>query len=82
MTGCQVFISHSSADRPRVEWIAEQARQQGVMPYLAEHDPQPGTLLSDKVRGAIRASDAMIVLLTTSSMESPYVHQEIGVAVE
>jgi len=82
VTGCQVFISHSSADRRWVEWIAVQAQALGVVPYLAEHDPKPGTSLSEKVREAIRQSDAMIVLLTTSGMDSPYVHQEIGVAVE
>jgi hypothetical protein len=78
----QIFISHSSADTKWVELIAAHATALGVTPYLAEHDPRPGTNLSQKVREAIRASDAMIVLLTTNSMESPYVQQEIGVAVE
>jgi hypothetical protein len=54
----------------------------GITPYLAEHDPQPGTRLADKIREAIRASDAVIVLLTTHSVDSPYVQQEIGVALE
>ena len=78
----QIFISHSSLDRTWVELLAVQARALGIVPYLAEHDPRPGTLLSEKVRGAIRASEAVVVLLTTSSIESPYVHQEIGVALE
>lgn len=78
----QVFISHSSSDAVWVDWIAVQARTLGVEPYLAQHDPNPGTVLSTKVREAIRASDAVVVLLTTSSINSPYVHQEVGVAIE
>jgi hypothetical protein len=79
---CQIFLSHSSADKVWVDWIAGQASRLGVLPYLAEHDPQPGTLLSTKVREAIRDSDAVIVLFTKTSIESPYVNQEIGVAIE
>jgi hypothetical protein len=31
--------------------------------YLAEHDVQPGESLAEKVRKAIRRSDAVVVLL-------------------
>lgn len=78
----QVFISHSSEDKEWVAWIADQARALGIDPYLAEHDPKPGTQLSSKVRQAIRSSEAVLALLTTRSLNSPYVQQEIGVALE
>lgn len=77
-----MFISHSSADADWVETIAAQARALGVSPYLAQHDPRPGTDLSVKVRQAISGSDAVIVLLTAQGLNSPYVQQEIGVAIE
>lgn len=48
--------------------------------YLAEHDPQPGTLLADKVKHNIKRCDAFVVLLTDSTTSSSYVHQEIGYA--
>ncbi len=76
----QIFISHSSADRLEVEALRAQVLDVGVTPYLFEHDPQPGQILGDKLRRAISASDAMIVLLTTSGAASEAVHQEIGIA--
>lgn len=76
----QVFISHSSRDSPWVEWVAAQARALGLEPYLAEHDPQPGRLLSAKIEAALRSSDVVIVLYTRNSIDSVYVNQEIGFA--
>lgn len=78
----QAFISHSSKDQPWVDWIAREVESMGVRSYLAQHDPQPGELLSDKVRREIANSDALIVLLTANGYSSPYVQQEIGVAIE
>lgn len=76
----QVFISHSNADRERVEYVRRLVEAQGLGAYLAEHDPQPGHHLPDKVETRIRSCDAMVVLLTTASIDSRYVHQEIGAA--
>lgn len=75
-----VFLSHSSTDAPWVKWIALNAKNIGIEAYLYEHDPHPGTLIADKVKQAIRNSDALIVLLTHNSQFSPYVQQEIGFA--
>jgi hypothetical protein len=74
-----VFISHSTKDRWAVEHVAKLVSAQGLSVYLAEHDPQPGRDLLDKVRMNILAADAVLVLLTKSSIDSRYVHQEIGV---
>ena|GEM_PF-4989274 len=48
--------------------------------YLAEHDIKPVERLRDKVTNAIEISNAMVVLLSKSSLQSVYVQQEIGVA--
>ena len=77
-----VFLSHSTADRSLVEWIAAQAGAMGISCYVAENDPQPGALLSSKVRMAIDRSDALLALLTEAGNSSKYVHQEIGAAVQ
>ena len=79
--GTKVFISHSSTDKPWIDWIAQQAQAIGVEPYLAEHDVQAGRLISEKVKSNIRSSDAVLVFLTTHGMCSVYVQQEIGAAV-
>ncbi|HSH60086.1 MAG TPA: toll/interleukin-1 receptor domain-containing protein [Acidimicrobiales bacterium] len=75
-----VFISHSSKDIADVELVRRLVSAQGLRVYLAEHDPQPGKHLPDKIRSNILAADAVLVLLTKASIDSRYVHQEIGVA--
>lgn len=80
MAELAVFISHSSKDVPWVDWLAQQVGIAGVRPYLAQHDPQPGVSLAEKVQRQIEASVALIVLLTSNSVSAPYVQQEIGYA--
>jgi len=74
------LISHSTADVEPVDYVRRLVEAQGLRVYLAEHDPQPGTHLSDKIRSNIAAADAVLVLLTKASIDSRYVHQEIGAA--
>lgn len=73
----KIFLSHSSADRNWVNWIADNAKNIGTDVYLYEYYPRPGTLISEKIKQAIRDSDALVVLLTYNSQFSPYVQQEI-----
>jgi len=74
------FLSHSMQDVPEVDKIREAVTALGVDVYLAENDPQPGAGLAKKVTDAIRASDAVVVLLTENAAASPWVQQEIGAA--
>lgn len=76
----RIFISHSSKDRLTAESIHSLATSQGITAYIFEHDPQPGRLLAAKIEDAIKASDAVILLLTRNSATSQFVHQEVGVA--
>ncbi len=75
-----IFLSHSSKDAHWVKRIADDSKQVGVEVYMYEHDPQPGRMIAEKVESAIRASDALVVLLTRESQFSAYVQQEIGLA--
>ncbi|MDQ3974524.1 MAG: toll/interleukin-1 receptor domain-containing protein [Actinomycetota bacterium] len=75
-----IFISHSRRDVAPVDYVRRLVEAQGLMVYLAEHDPQPGKHLPDKIRANIWAADAVLVLLTEASIDSRYVHQEIGAA--
>jgi TIR domain len=74
------FLSHSVRDVPEVDKIREAVAALGVEVYLAENDPQPGANLAKKVTDAIKASDAVVVLLTETAASSPWVQHEIGVA--
>jgi TIR domain len=74
------FLSHSMKDQAVVELVRQQIVGLGVDLYLAEHDPQPGRPLADKVIERIHRSDAMVVLPTEAAAGAPFVQQEIGVA--
>lgn len=76
----RIFISHSSKDRLAAQSIHNLATSQGITAYIFEHDPQPGQLLAKKIEEAIKASDAVILLLTRNSSTSQFVHQEVGMA--
>lgn len=78
----EVFLSHATSDQTQVALVRQQIEALGISVYLAEHDPKPGTVLAEKVREAIRRSHAVVVLITTSSINSAYVQQEVGIAHE
>lgn len=76
----EVFVSHATRDERHVGIVRSQAEALGISVYLAEHDVQPGAVLADKVNEAIRRCHAVIVLITTASLNSAFVQQEIGLA--
>lgn len=79
-----VFISHSSEDLPWVDIIARQLQLHGITPILAQ-DVRPTTdpqYITDKVKGLIQQSDCVVVLLTKAGVQSNWVHQEIGYALD
>jgi TIR domain len=73
-----IFFSHSTKDRSWCALLAMEAAKVGVTPYLAEHDPRPGTDLAAKVSSNISKSQGVVVLLTQNTANSAYVHQEVG----
>jgi hypothetical protein len=75
-----IFLSHSMADREHVEVVQRQIEALGVDVYLAEHDPRPGTSIAERVERALRQCHAVVVLITTNSVDSAYVQQEVGLA--
>lgn len=76
----EVFLSHATADGQHMELVRRQIEALGANVYLAEHDPQPGTLLVDKVHAALQRAALVVVLVTSTSVNSNYVQQEIGAA--
>lgn len=78
----RAFLSHSSGDRAVATALKERLEAVGVELYLAEHDLQPGRLLSAKVQQAIERSHCVVVLLTPAAADSAFVQQEIGYAIK
>jgi TIR domain len=75
-----VFLSHATADAEQVALVSRQIEALGIDVYLAEHDPKPGTSVAQKVEEALKRSSALVVLVTSVSINSAYVQQEVGLA--
>jgi nucleotide-binding universal stress UspA family protein len=76
--GLQVFISYSSKDRDLAAEMKGLIEAPGVSVFLAEMSIPPGELWSDRIRAALRESDAALLLLTPDSVERPWVMAEVG----
>jgi 1-aminocyclopropane-1-carboxylate deaminase/D-cysteine desulfhydrase-like pyridoxal-dependent ACC family enzyme len=78
--GVRIFLSHSSRDREPVESIRSQADAVGVDVYLFSDDLHPGENTAEKLQQVLRECQALVVLITSNSVQSQYVNQEIGFA--
>ena len=76
----QVFISFSKDDMTIVDKVRIALKRADFSPYVATDVVKPAQQLSKKIEKAIDESDAFVVLLTKNSVQSPWVHQEIGYA--
>lgn len=76
----KIFLSHNESDKHWIEWIRNHAQSIGINAYMYENDPEPGTLIAQKVQDAIDQVQALVVFITPNSQYSPYVQQEIGFA--
>jgi hypothetical protein len=75
-----VFLSHATVDRGHVSLVQRQIEALGVNVYLAEHDPKPGTSIAIRVEEALKRCHVVVVLITSNSVNSAYVQQEVGIA--
>lgn len=77
-----VFVSHSMSelDKPLLYEIGAMLNNKGITPYIAEHDQQFGSSISEKIKNAIRECSLLVALLTRDGDGSAFVHEEIGFA--
>lgn len=76
----QVFISHATADKWVATQICEILKTRDVQTFRDDRDINGGEEIPEAIRKAIRQSDEMIVLLTPSSVNRPWVQFEMGAA--
>ena len=69
----KVFLSYASEDRELAHTLADDLRQLG-------HDVYPAAPWPSDVEAALRRADAFVVLLSPASVASPFVNQEIKIA--
>jgi TIR domain len=78
-----VFLCHSHADKPQVRNLYAQLRQDGFAPWLDEEDLIAGEDWQQVIPTVVRASDAVVVCLSKSSVtREGYVQKEIKYALD
>jgi hypothetical protein len=80
LPGLKIFISHSVSDMNLVVRLYDLLTASGCFVYIAELQPQPGSIVTQKVERMIEESDYIIALLTKDGLRSPFVNYEIGFA--
>lgn len=76
------FISHSSQDADFAHKLAERLTNAGVVVWHDEFNVQGGRSLEDLFSDAIRASDKLVLVVSESSLASPWVEYEVARAKE
>lgn len=75
-----VFLSHSSADKPAVEEIALKLREAGIKPFLDKWHLVPGDLWQPGLEEGLRNSRACIIFVGSEGI-GPWHRQEMLVAI-
>ena len=80
----QVFLCHSSGDKPAVRELWARLRiEEGITPWLDEEDLLPGQDWEREIPKAVKASDVVIVCLSRSATsKAGYVQKEIRYALD
>ena len=72
-----VFISYASQDAAVANSIVENLEQHGLRCWLAPRDVKPGALYADAIVRAINEANAVVLVLSTSSVASSHVGREV-----
>jgi hypothetical protein len=77
-----VFVSHATEDNERfARGFAERLRENGCRVWFDEWELLPGDSLVDKVfEEGLKDADAMVVVLSASSIDKPWVREELNAA--
>lgn len=76
----QLFISHSSKDKPFVKKLAKDLRESMVSIWLDEWELKPGDSLLGKISEGIEKSYYLAIILSPASVESKWVTVELRAA--
>ena len=77
----KVFISHSSKNVKKAEKICEYIEKSGHSCFYAPRDIRTGFSYAEEIMNGIDSSDALVLVLSKESNESPHVLREIERAV-
>lgn len=75
-----VFLSHSHADKPFARRLASDLRAAGHGVWIDEAEINIGDSLIEKIRDGLDQVDYVAAVLSTSSIDSPWVTRELDIA--
>lgn len=75
-----VFLSHSSKDKPFARRLGNDLRLYGANVWIDEAEIKVGDSLIEKITEGIAAMDYLIVLLSKASVSSEWVRREVNIA--
>lgn len=73
----KIFISYSSKDKKVAQAVCEALEKQGLGCWIAPRNITPGVKYAEAILDGIENSEIFIVILSTSSNESPEVGMEV-----
>lgn len=76
----KIFISHSSKDEELASRVVSYLEKAGLDVWYDQRDVHPGAGWNDPIGEGLSESDAMVVLLTPSSLDSEFIRREIDYA--
>lgn len=75
-----IFISYSSNDSALAHMLRARLEKDGVPCWMAPEDIEPGEDYSTQIPPAIKACDALLLLLTANAQQSVWVPKELDIA--
>jgi hypothetical protein len=78
----EVFLSHSSLDRPFAASIAETIRRHGVPVWYSQTDILGAAQWHDEIGSALQRCDWLALILSPNSVESKWVKRELQYALQ
>jgi hypothetical protein len=79
----QVFLCHSSVDKPTVRNLYNRLQAEGVEPWLDEVTLLPGQNWRAEIKKRIRTTDVVLVCLSLQALnQAGYVHKEMKLALD
>src|SRR6266480_6725622 len=76
----EVFISHSSLDKPVADAVCAALEGAGVRCWLAPRDVQPGRSFAGEITRAIQRSKVMVLIFSEHSNTSEQILREVQLA--
>lgn len=78
----EVFISFASDDRAEAQRVSEDLEAAGITTFFAPRDISGGMNFALEIVKAIASCEAVVVLLSPSSIASPHVRREVSLAID